>query len=112
MSNLEKLIERVTKFRDARDWKQFHNPKDSAIALTSEAVEVLEHFLWKSPQEVEKHVKTHKGDISDELADVLYWIFLMAHDLGVDIPEAFERKMQENEKKYPVEKAKGKNKKY
>ncbi len=112
MSDLEKLTERLIRFRDARDWKQFHNPKDLAISLLLEAAEVLEHFQWKSKEEMEKHVEEHKNDVSEELADVLYWVLLMAHDLGIDLIDAFEKKMKKNEQKYPIKKAKGKHDKY
>ncbi|MCA9348665.1 nucleotide pyrophosphohydrolase [Candidatus Saccharibacteria bacterium] len=82
------------------------------MSLVLEAAEVLEHFQWKSPEEIEKHVRDNKADIGEELADTLYWILLMAHDLNIDIVEVFEAKMQKNEAKYSVEKAKGNHKKY
>lgn len=113
---MEKLIKRLTKrttdFRDARDWKKFHNPKDLALSLSLEAAEVIEHFQWRSKKEMDKYVKTHKEDIAQELADVFYWLLLMSNDLGIDIVKAFERKMKINEKKYPIEKVKGSHKKY
>ena len=109
IKELQKLI---VKFRDARDWKQFHNPKDLALSLTLEAAEVLEHFQWKSKEEIEEYVVTRKYKIAEELADVFYWILLMSHDLKIDLPKALKEKMKENEKKYPVEKARGSHKKY
>lgn len=112
MSDINKLTKRITDFRDARDWKQFHNPKDLAISLCLESNEVLEHFQWKNGQELEEYVKTNKEHISEELADVLYWILLMSHDLDIDIAEALSKKMDKNEEKYAVEKAKGNHKKY
>lgn len=112
MSDIAKLTRRVVEFRDARDWKQFHNPKDLALSLLLEAAEVLEHFQWKNGKEMEAYVATHKHDIGEELTDVLYWIFLMAHDLDIDIVDIFEKKMEKNANKYPVEKAKGKHSKY
>jgi dCTP diphosphatase len=112
MSEIKGLIEKIKKFRDARDWKQFHNPKDLALSMTLEAAEVLEHFQWKNPEEIEKYVKTNKEEIGEELCDVLYWTLLMSHDLDIDILDAFNRKMEQNEKKYPVEKAKGTHAKY
>ena len=74
MSDFKKLQNRIINFRDARDWKQFHNPKDLAISLVLEATEVLEHFQWRSPEEIEKHLKNNKDDLEEELADTLYWI--------------------------------------
>jgi dCTP diphosphatase len=112
MSNITELTKRIIAFRDARDWKQFHNHKDLAVSLVLEATEVLEHFQWKSKEEIDEYVKTHKEHIGEELADVFYWVLLMSHDLDLDIAEAFEKKMEKNDKKYPVEKAKGKHTKY
>ena len=112
MTDIKKLTEEIVKFRDARDWKQFHNPKDCAISLSLEAAEVLEHFQWKTNAEIEEYLKDHKEHIADELSDVLYWVLLMSHDLNIDILEASNRKMEENNKKYSVEKAKGKHTKY
>jgi dCTP diphosphatase len=112
MSELLELQRRVIAFRDARNWKQFHNPKDVAISLVLEATELLEHFQWKTQAEVEEHLRTHHDDVSDELVDVLYWILLMANDLSVDLPKALEAKMAQNEAKYPVSKAKDSHKKY
>lgn len=112
MKSLEELTREIVAFRDARDWKQFHNPKDLAISLVLEATEVLEHFQWKNTEEMSTHVQANKTDIGEELADTLYWIILMSNDLGIDILEALERKMIKNSVKYPVEKAKGKHTKY
>ncbi|HBC70753.1 TPA: nucleotide pyrophosphohydrolase [Candidatus Campbellbacteria bacterium] len=109
---MEDLTTRITAFRDARDWKQFHNPKDCAISLALEAAEVLEHFQWKNKEEMEVYAKTNKEEISEELADVLYWVLLMSKDLDIDVLEALHKKMKKNEDKYPVEKAKGKHTKY
>ncbi len=109
---MKKLTERIVKFRDDRDWKQFHNPKDLAISLSLEASEVVEHFQWKNTEEITLHIKNNKKEIAKELADVFYWVLLMAHDLEIDIEKAFEIKMKENAKKYPIKKAKGKHTKY
>jgi NTP pyrophosphatase (non-canonical NTP hydrolase) len=112
MDKLTDLTKRIIAFREARDWKQFHNPKDLSLSLVLEATEVMEHFQWKSKEEIEKYVKTNKEDIGEELADVLYWVILMSYDLGIDPLEALAKKMELNEKKYPVEKTKGKHTKY
>ena len=112
MQEIEELTKKIVDFRDKRDWKQFHNPKDMAISLSLEAAEVLEHFQWKSQEEILKYIKYSKKEIGDELADVLYWVLLMSHDLNIDIKKSFNTKMKENNKKYPLRKAKGKNKKY
>lgn len=112
MSDIQEIVERIVAFRDARDWKQFHNPKDLSLSLMLEAAEVAEHFQWKSKEEMEQYVREHKDEVADELVDTLYWVLLLSHDLDVDLLAAFERKMDENERKYPVEKARGSHKKY
>lgn len=112
MDKMEKMTERIVAFRDARDWKQFHNPKDLSLSLVLEAAEVMEHFQWKSKEEIDAYLKTNKADIGEELADVLYWVLLMGKDLDIDVLGALEKKMEKNEAKYPVEKAKGKHIKY
>ena len=112
MKNLHEITERIVAFRDARDWKQFHGLKDIALSLMLEAGEVGEIFQFKNDAEVGDKLETLKERIGDELSDVLYWTLLMAHDSGIDLAEAFERKMSRNELKYPLEKAKGSNKKY
>jgi dCTP diphosphatase len=75
MADLDKLRDRIVKFNTDRDWKQFHNPKDTAISLVLEATEYLEHFQWKNEKEIEKHLQKDKPAVADELADVLYWYF-------------------------------------
>ena len=112
MKNIKNLTERIISFRDARDWEQFHNPKDVALSLVLEACEVMEHFQWKNKEEMERYIKTNKTEIGEELADVLYWVLLMGHDLKIDVLDALEKKMKKNEDKYPVEKAKGRHNKY
>ena len=112
MKNINDLTKRIIAFRDDRDWQQFHNAKDVALSLVLEASEVMEHFQWKNKEEIEKYIKTNKADISEELADVLYWVLLMSHDLKIDVLDALEKKIKKNEEKYPVEKAKGRHTKY
>jgi NTP pyrophosphatase (non-canonical NTP hydrolase) len=112
MSDLDKLKKLVIDFRDDRDWKQFHNPKGLALSLVLESAEFMEHFQWKSPQEVQKHLKANKVAVSEELADVFYWVLLIANDLEIDIDAALRYKMKQNENKYPIAKAKGKHTKY
>lgn len=112
MADTSELIVAIRKFRDDRDWQQFHNPKDTALSLVLEAVEVMEHFQWKNAEEMQAHLERHREDIGDELADVLYWVLLMSHDFGIDIEEALSRKLKKNEVKYPIEKAKASHLKY
>jgi NTP pyrophosphatase (non-canonical NTP hydrolase) len=110
--SLKDLQTKVIAFRDVRDWRQFHNPKDVALSLVLEATEVMEHFQWKSSAEIEVHIKKNRGAIGDELADVLYWVLLMASDLNIDLATVLDQKMKKNEKKYPVKKSKGRHTKY
>ena len=112
MSSLEQLTQEVVRFRDARDWKQFHNPKDVALSLLLEAGEVLEIFQWKDAAGVAEAATTRKDDLADELADVLCYTLLMAHDLGIDLSQALPAKLRKNALKYPVDKAKGSSSKY
>jgi NTP pyrophosphatase (non-canonical NTP hydrolase) len=109
---MKSLTEHILAFRDERDWKQFHNPKDLALSLSLEAAEVLEVFQWKSGAEVDAVCHDRKADLSDELADVLYYTLLMAHDLGIDLESALLAKLAKNAEKYPIEKARGSSKKY
>ena len=112
MSEMEDLIKKIVEFRDERDWKKFHNPKDLAIKVCVEASELLEIFLWKKEDELEKVVEEKREKIEEELADVFITSFLLAHDLGFDVREIVEKKLRINEEKYPVEKFKGIAKKY
>ncbi len=110
--DIKTLTDQVVAFRDARDWKQFHNPKDMALSLVLEATEVMEHFQWKNAEEMKNHVETHRAEIGEELADVLYWVLLMSNDLEIDITEALVKKNEKNAANYPIEKSKGKHTKY
>ena len=110
--NLDDLQKKIVEYRDERNWKQFHNPKDLAISLNLEAAELLEHFQWKSPREVAEHLSTKKSEVSEELADILYWVLLMSNDLDINILEAGYKKLEINRIKYPIDKAKNNHKKY
>lgn len=112
MTTISELTEKIRAFVKERDWEQFHNPKDMAVSLVLEAGEVLEHFQWRNNIEVEEYLKTNKKAVGEELADVLYWVLLMCNNLEIDIKEELEKKMKKNEKKYPIEKAKGNHRKY
>ena len=105
----EETIKQILKFRDDRDWKQFHNPKDVASSISLEAAELLEVFQW-SGTDVSNEGKQEK--IKEELADVLNYCVLMADACGLDIDEIVQEKIKVNNEKYPVSKAKGKKEKY
>jgi len=112
MNEFKVLTEKIINFRNARDWEKFHNPKDVAISLNLEASEVLEHFQWKNKEEIVEYVKNNKAEISEELADVLNYLLIMAHDLDVDLFKATIDKIEKSESKYPVEKSRGVATKY
>ena len=112
MSEIKTITEKIKKFRDEREWMQFHNHKDVALSMVLESSEVLEHFQWKKPEEVEAHGKACKEEIADELADVAMFLFELADNLNIDLAQAIDVKLVKNAQKYPVEKAKGKHTKY
>lgn len=105
----QETIDMILKFRDDRDWKQFHNPKDLAISITLESAELLEVFQW-SGSDVSGENK--KDKIKEELADVINYCVLMADACNLDIDQIVQDKIKKNNEKYPVEKAKGKSEKY
>lgn len=106
MKQLDDLIKELIAFRDVRDWEQFHNSKDLALALSIEASELLEVFLWKGNEECDK------DRLKEELADVFMYGLLLAHKNNLNVVEIIEEKIKRNNEKYPVEKSKGTAKKY
>ena len=106
MSDIELVMNELLKFRNDRDWDQFHNAKDLALAISVEAGELLELFLWKDPD----NAKVDK--VKEELADVLAYSFLLAHKYGFDIKQIMLEKIAANGSKYPIDKAKGNARKY
>lgn len=106
MSKLNETINNLVTFRDERDWSQFHNSKDLSLALSIEAGELLELFLWKDNEGFDK------AKLKDELADVLSYAFLLANKNGLDVLEIVNEKIEKNALKYPIHKAKGNTKKY
>ena len=106
MGPLSDTINEIIKFRDERDWKQFHNAKDLALAISIEAAELNELFLWKTSEEVDR------TKLKEELADILTFCLLLAHEQGLDPQQIISDKLKLNDEKYPVEKSKGIAKKY
>ncbi|GAB6102815.1 hypothetical protein JCM16138_20380 [Thermococcus atlanticus] len=102
--NFRELSERALKFREERRWGKYHTPKNLAISLAVELGELLEHFQWKTNGEIVEAVKDpgKREAIADEMADVVIYLALLAHELGIDLDGAVERKLRKNEKKYPV----------
>ena len=105
----QETIDQILKFRDDRDWKQFHNPKDLAISISLEAAELLEVFQWSGEK---TGIEGKEDKIREELADVIIYCALMSDVCGLEIDEIVQEKIKVNNKKYPVEKAKGKSDKY
>lgn len=106
MTDIEEIIKALITFRNERDWEQFHNPKDLALAINIEAGELLELFLWKKANEADKE------KVREELADVFSFAFLLADKYGFNVKQIILDKIKENGNKYPIEKAKGTAKKY
>ena len=104
MDKLEKLNQRIKKFNDDRDWNQFHTPSNLAKSISIEANELLECYQWNDNADIK--------DVKEELADVMNYCFQMAQILNVDIIDIINEEMDKTEKKYPIEKAKGKSTKY
>lgn len=106
MKDTEEIIQALIKFRNERDWEQFHNPKDLALAINVEAGELLELFLWKEASDA------NKEKVKEELADVFAFALLLADKYQFDVKEIVLEKIKRNGEKYPIEKAKGTSKKY
>jgi len=106
MNQLDNITKKLIEFRDERDWEQFHNSKDLALAISIESAELLELFLWKENEEFDKE------NLKEELADILAYALLLAEKHDIDIYEILNAKVSKNAKKYPVNKAKGTAKKY
>ena len=109
---IKALQAKIREFRDERDWKQFHNPKDMATAICLESAELLEHFQWRNGAEIDARAIEKRAEITDEIADIAVYLLELADNLGIDITAAINQKMVKNATKYPVAKAKGSNKKY
>lgn len=112
--NFQSILKKIKSFRDDRDWKQFHNPKDMAEAIVIEAAELLELFRWQSNKQSEEFLKNKKNreEFSDELADIAWFVLELADTYDIDLEKAISKKLSKNAKKYPVEKSKGKSIKY
>jgi NTP pyrophosphatase (non-canonical NTP hydrolase) len=109
MSEFSELLQILEKFRDERDWAQFHDSKNLALALSIEAAELNELFLWKKDDEVEQ---VDKQCLREELADVFAYAIMLAGRHGLDVSEIVKEKIEQNGKKYPVDQSKGNSAKY
>ena len=111
---LADLVAAVCRFRDERDWAEFHTPKNLAAAIAIEAAELQERFLWKTDAEVDRDLAdaAKRAGVADEIADVVMFAMLLADRLGIDLAEAITAKLAANEQKYPVNLARGNARKY
>lgn len=111
---IQNLLQKIKDFRDEREWKQFHDPKNLAEAISIESGELLELFLWKDKKQVAEYLlnSTNRKEIADEMADIFSFLLLISDATGIDLEKAVESKLKQNHTKYPVEKSKGKSTKY
>jgi dCTP diphosphatase len=109
---MQDTIARIRKFRDERDWKQFHNPKDLAVSISIEAAELLELFQWKGAAESARFAADNRERVSEEIADVAIYLVELADITGIDLAQAIDAKLEKNARKYPVEKSRGISTKY
>ena len=113
-THIDDLISKALKFREERNWKQYHSARNLALSIMLEAAELLEIFQWKTDSEAQEltHDPAQRENIADELSDILLYVILMANDLDIDILQAADRKIDKNTGKYPAHKVKGKAIKY
>jgi dCTP diphosphatase len=112
MTQIKRITQKIKKFRDERDWAQFHSQKNLAISLSLEASEVLEHFQWKNDAESADHAVKEKEALAEELADVAIYLFELVDNANIDLDQAISRKMKKNTSRYPVAKVKWRHEKY
>ncbi len=113
-TSLQEIKDKVLAFARQRDWEQFHSPKNLSMAIAAEAAELMEHFLWQSPEQSGRDVRTGelRVKVEEELADVMIFAIEFANMTGIDLAAAIEAKMRRNAEKYPVEKSRGVSTKY
>lgn len=111
-TDLETLKKKIVAFREDRDWKQFHNPKNLALSICIEASELMELYQWLDMEQSQEFSEKNKEEIGKELADIFNYLLLFSNDLDIDLMKVTDEKIKENNKKYPVIKSKGKSTKY
>src|SRR4051794_17136250 len=107
MTDLEEILAAIRKFRDDRDWMQFHNPKDMAAAIAIEAAELQEVFLWKSSKESSEVAETKRERVVEEVADLAIYLLELVDNLNIDLGDAVRAKLEKNAHKYPADKVRG-----
>lgn len=111
-SRLDDIVKEIIEFREERDWEQFHDPKNLAEAISIEAGELLEQFLWSTTEESRNVAGTKLEKVKEEISDILIFLVYMCHTLGIDLAEEVNKKIEANRQKYPINKSKGSSKKY
>jgi len=109
---MEQVLDRIRRFRDERDWKQFHDPKNLAVSISVEAAELLELFQWRNDEEAMRYAEQNKERVAEEIADVAIYLLELVDVLGLDLEKCIDAKLAKNAQKYPVEKSKGRITKY
>lgn len=112
MADLDSIHRKIITFRNERDWQQFHDPKNLAEAISIEAGELLENFLWKTPEQSRNISAEELTNVKEEIADIFIFLTYLCDEYDIDLLKEVEKKIAVNEAKYPVEKAKGSPKKY
>lgn len=110
--SIQDLTREIREFRDARDWHQFHAPKELAVAIAVEAGELLQHFVWQTPEQSEQRARERLSELAAEMADVSILLFELADNLGLNLAQCIRTKLAANNVRYPVDKARGSNRKY
>ncbi len=113
-TTIEELKEKIRIFCELRDWDQYHNAKELAVGIVTEASELLEHFRFKSEDQVDAMFqdKSKRQELTEEIADIFYFLIRLAQRYNIDLSTELENKMKKNGERYPIEKVKGSNKKY
>ena len=109
---MQDTIARIRKFRDDRDWQQFHDPKNLAVSISIEAAELLELFQWQTGEESTRFAAENRERVSEEIADVAIYLVELADITGIDLAKAIDAKLEKNARKYPVDKARSVSTKY
>ena len=110
--SIAELTEKIQAFVDAREWRQFHNAKDMAVAIAAEAGELMQHFVWQQDRQIDQRVTARREELAGEIADVGILLFELADNLGLKLGDVMAAKLAHNEVRYPVAKARGNNLKY
>ena len=110
--SIAELTAQIQTFVDAREWRKYHNAKDLAVAISAEAGELMQHFVWQQEEQIEKRLEKNREEIASEIADVAILLFEFADNLGLKLGDVMQAKIANNDLRYPVEKSRGNNLKY